>query len=182
MKQFFIVIVILSTLMSCGKTQNQETSAKTKKESPKKEKKISKTKKTSAELSNVVVDANGVANVVILTDDGMRFNVRKIKVKSGQKIKLTLKHNGKLDKKIMGHNIVFLRKNVKLSDFAVKAMAAKDNDYIPEGTQEVIAYTKMLGGGETTQIEFTAPDPGTYEYICSFPGHFGMMKGKLIVE
>ena len=115
MKQFFIVIVILSTLMSCGKTQNQETSAKTKKESPKKEKKISKTKKTSAELSNVVVDANGVANVVILTDDGMRFNVRKIKVKSGQKIKLTLKHNGKLDKKIMGHNVVFLRKNVKLS-------------------------------------------------------------------
>ena len=181
MKQFFIVIVILSTLVSCGKTQKQDTPAKTKKESPKKEKKISKTKK-STQISNVVVDANGVANVVILTDDGMRFNVRKIKVKSGQKISLTLKHNGKLDKKIMGHNVVFLRKNVKLSDFAVKAMAAKDNDYIPEGTQEVIAHTKMLGGGETTQIEFTAPDPGTYEYICSFPGHFGMMKGKLIVE
>lgn len=181
MKQFFIVIVILSVLVSCGETQKQDTPTKTKKESPKKEKKISKTKK-STQISNVVVDANGVANVVILTDDGMRFNVRKIKVKSGQKIKLTLKHNGKLEKKIMGHNVVFLRKNVKLSDFAVKAMAAKDNDYIPEGTQEVIAHTKMLGGGETTQIEFTAPDPGTYQYICSFPGHFGMMKGKLIVE
>ena len=182
MKQLFIVIFILSTLMSCGETQKHDTPAITKKESPKKQKKKSKTKKTTAELSNVVVDENGVANVVILTDDGMRFNVRKMKVKTGQKIKLTLKHNGKLDKKIMGHNVVFLRKNVKVSDFAVKAMAAKDNDYIPEGTQEVIAHTKMLGGGETTQIEFMAPDPGIYAYICSFPGHFGMMKGKLIVE
>jgi azurin len=40
----------------------------------------------------------------------------------------------------------------------------------------------MLGGGETTTIAFTAPAAGTYDYICSFPGHYGMMKGKLIVE
>ena len=91
MKQLFIVIFILSTLMSCEETQKQDTPAKTKKESPKKEKKKSKTKKTTAELSNVVVDENGVANVVILTDDGMRFNVRKMQVKTGEKIKLTLK-------------------------------------------------------------------------------------------
>jgi azurin len=31
-------------------------------------------------------------------------------------------------------------------------------------------------------IEFIAPEKGTYDYICSFPGHFAMMKGKLIVE
>jgi azurin len=40
----------------------------------------------------------------------------------------------------------------------------------------------MIGGGESTVIEFVAPEAGTYTYICSFPGHYAMMKGKLIVE
>ena len=82
----------------------------------------------------------------------------------------------------MGHNIVFLKNQVKPSKFAVKAAAAKDNDYIPEETSDVIAHTKMIGGGESAMIEFTAPEKGVYNYICSFPGHFAMMKGKLIVE
>ena len=71
---------------------------------------------------------------------------------------------------------------VEINAFAVKAAAARDNDYIPEETTEVIAHTKMIGGGETTVIEFIAPEAGTYNYICSFPGHYAMMKGKLIVE
>jgi len=32
--------------------------------------------------------------------------------------------------------------------------------------------------GETT---FTAPAAGTYPYICTFPGHYLMMKGVLTV-
>lgn len=175
MKQVFIALLISSIIIGCGKSQKQEAPVKTNQET-------SNTKKVSPEESNVVVDANGVANVFIQSNDGMRFDIRKIKVKSGQKIRLTLKHTGKLGKKIMGHNVVFLRKNVKLSTFAVKAMAAKDNDYIPEETEDVIAHTKMIGGGETTSLEFIAPDAGTYDYICSFPGHYGLMKGKLIVD
>jgi azurin len=112
----------------------------------------------------------------------MKFNLRKITVKAGQKIKLTLTHTGKLDKRIMGHNVVFLNKGIKLSTFASKAAASKENDYIPVGSSAVLAHTKMLSGGETTTIEFTAPAAGTYDYICSFPAHYAMMKGKLIVE
>ncbi|MCB0632702.1 MAG: azurin, partial [Lewinella sp.] len=26
------------------------------------------------------------------------------------------------------------------------------------------------------------PAPGTYDYICSFPGHYALMQGKFIVE
>ena len=175
MKQIFIVLFISSIFISCGKTQKQDTPTNTKQEKTKSEGLIT-------QKSNVVVDANGVANVVIKSNDGMRFDIRKIKVKAGQKIRLTLKHTGKLGKKIMGHNVVFLRKNVKLSAFAVKAMEAKDNDYIPQGSKDIIAHTKMIGGGETTSLEFMAPDTGTYDYVCSFPGHYGLMKGKLIVE
>ena len=171
MKHILIVIISLFIVVSCGETKKKDTSKQVKLTSPKKE-------KTNA----VVVDAKGVANILITTNDIMKFNIKKMTVKAGQKVKLTLTHTGKLDKKVMGHNVVILKKDVKLSAFASKAAAAKDNDYIPEGTTDVLAHTKMIGGGETTTIEFTAPETGVYDFICSFPAHFAMMKGKFIVE
>ena len=175
MKHILFIVISLSILVSCGKNKKEGTSEKAKIESPKKTE-ILKNK------SNVEVDSDGVANVLITTNDIMKFNIKKFTVKAGQKVKLTLTHTGKLDKKIMGHNVVILNKGVKSSLFASKAAASKDNDYIPEGTTDVVAHTKMIGGGETTTIEFTAPEAGTYDFICSFPAHFAMMKGKFIVE
>ncbi len=163
-------------VISCQNAKKQKPQKKIKTTLSKKQQTAPPTK------TNVVVDKNGVANVIITSNDGMKFDVRKINVKAGQKIKLTLKHTGKLDKKIMGHNVVFLKNTIKPSTFAIKAGSYKNNDYIPEGTTDVIAHTKMIGGGETTFIEFTAPESGTYNYICSFPGHYAMMKGKLLVE
>ena len=178
MKYKITLALGLLFLVSCGKDQQVNTLQKTSKET----KVVTTKNKNKTEDKTVVVDANGVANVTITSNDGMRFDVRKINVSSGQKVRLTLTHTGKLDKRIMGHNVVFLKNGVKPSAFAVKAAAARDNDYIPEETTEVIAHTKMIGGGETTVIEFIAPEAGTYNYICSFPGHYAMMKGKLIVE
>jgi len=178
MKYKITLALGLLFLVSCGKDQQVNTLQKTSKET----KVVTTKKKNKTEDKTVVVDANGVANVTITSNDGMRFDVRKINVSSGQKVRVTLTHTGKLDKRIMGHNVVFLTNGVKPSAFAVKAAAARDNDYIPKGTTEVIAHTKMIGGGETTVIEFIAPEAGTYNYICSFPGHYAMMKGKLIVE
>jgi azurin len=177
MKYKIIVALGLLFLVSCGKDQQPNTPQSTSKET-----KLETTKNKTEDKTNVVLDAKGVANVTITSNDGMRFDVRKINVSSGQKVRVTLTHTGKLDKRIMGHNVVFLTNGVKPSAFAVKAAAARDNDYIPKGTTEVIAHTKMIGGGETTVIEFIAPEAGTYNYICSFPGHYAMMKGKLIVE
>ena len=120
-------------------------------------------------------------SIKLSSSDNMLFDKNIIYVNSRQKITLTLVHTGKLDKKIMGHNFVLLKKDVDVIDFATKAMIARDSDYIPEGN-ETIAYTKMIGGGESDTIVFDAPEKGTYNYICSFPGHYGIMKGILIVK
>ena len=66
--------------------------------------------------------------------------------------------------------------------FAEAAMDAAATDYIPNGGADVIAHTKLIGGGEKDVISFKAPEAGTYDYICSFPGHYAMMKGVLVVE
>ena len=175
MKHILTAIVCITLFVSCGKSKEEKVPVKAKKTT------VIKTKK-APKKEMVVVDADGVVNVSMITDDRMKFNLRKITVKAGQKIKLTLTHTGRLNKKIMGHNVVFLNKGVALSTFASKAAASKKNDYIPVGSSAVLAHTKMLGGGETTTIEFTAPEAGIYDYICSFPAHYGLMKGKLIVE
>ena len=119
--------------------------------------------------------------IVLSSNDNMLFDKQIIYVSSRQKITLTLNHNGKLDKKIMGHNFVLLKAGVDVVDFATRALEARDNEYIPEG-DEIIAYTKLIGGGESDTITFDAPTKGSYNYICSFPGHYGIMKGILVVR
>jgi azurin len=120
--------------------------------------------------------------ILLLTDDRMKYDKTILNAKTGQKITLTLKHGGKMSKSMMGHNFVLLKKGVVLSKFAQQAIAAKNNDYIPENTNDVIAHTKMLGGGESDTITFKAPAKGVYVYVCSFPGHFALMKGVLRVN
>ncbi len=121
-----------------------------------------------------------VKTIVINANDQMRFDTNEIRVKAGEKVKLTLNHTGKLAKNVMGHNFVLLTLGTDIQKFSQAAMNAKASDYIP--SSGVIAHTKLIGGGESTTIEFTAPKKGTYNFICSFPGHYTMMKGKFIVE
>ena len=119
--------------------------------------------------------------IIINSNDLMKFDQNELRVFEGQKITLTLNHTGKMSKEIMGHNFVLLKKDTNLNDFAQRAMLARDNEYIPDGN-ETIAYTKMIGGGESDTITFTAPEKGSYTYICTFPGHYGLMRGVLIVS
>lgn len=128
------------------------------------------------------LDKNSIETFIIInSSDLMKFDQNELRVFEGQKITLTLNHTGKMSKEIMGHNFVLLKKDTNLNDFAQRAMLARDNEYIPDGN-ETIAYTKMIGGGESDTITFTAPEKGSYTYICTFPGHYGLMRGVLIVS
>ena len=120
--------------------------------------------------------------IVIESNDQMRFNLSEITVKQGQTVVLTLKHVGKLPKVAMGHNWVLLQPDTDLATFAMKSMKARDNEYVPTKAPEVVVNTILLGGGEETTIEFDAPAPGIYSFICSFPGHYALMQGTFIVE
>lgn len=123
-----------------------------------------------------------VTEVVLLATDMMQFDKNEIRVPAGKKVQLTLRHTGKQAVEVMGHNFVLLTQGTEIPAFGAKASAARDNAYIPQDTDAVIVHTKMLGGGQSDTIEFDPPAPGTYDFICSFPGHYSVMKGKFIVE
>lgn len=119
--------------------------------------------------------------VTIEGNDQMKYNLSEIKVKAGSVVVLTLNHVGKLPKVAMGHNWILLKSGTVVKDFAMAALSAKESDYIPK-SDAIITYTKLLGGGESDTIIFKAPAKGSYDFICSFPGHYAMMSGKFIVE
>ncbi len=127
------------------------------------------------------VQSNTMSNNVILnSNDQMKFDKKIIRVNANQKVTLTLNHNGRFPASSMGHNFVLIKKDVDVNEYALRAAGARNSEYIPEGDNE-IAYTKMLGGGESDTITFDAPEPGTYVFICSFPGHYQLMMGEFIV-
>lgn len=137
----------------------------------------------NSESSTTSTAAPSVVEVSISGNDAMQFDLKEIKVKAGQTVKLTLVHSGKLPKEAMGHNFVLLQKGTDMAAFAMASMTAADAGYIAASeASKVIAHTNVIGGGESTTIEFPAPAAGTYDFICSFPGHYAVMQGKFIVE
>jgi len=133
--------------------------------------------------SSLFVSAN---EIVVSGNDTMQFDVKTFEVKAGEPVTLTLKNTGKLPKIAMGHNLVVLKKGISAIAFGQKAMGAGANatNPLPDSVKEdVLASTKLLGPGESDTVKFTAPaEAGSYEYVCTFPGHFAMMRGTMTVK
>jgi azurin len=122
-------------------------------------------------------------NIKIDGMDDMKYDRTLFKVKAGQKITLTLKNIGKQPAAAMSHNVVILQQGTDVQAFGEAAIPAAATEHIPASmATDVIAHTKLLGPGESDTITFTLTDPGVYDFICTFPGHFGTMKGKIVAE
>lgn len=138
---------------------------------------------TQEQASSMVADTEPVTLIALEAGDDMRFNQQDFTIPAGKEITLSLKHTGQSDKNIMGHNVVILKPGASTSDFGNDAVNAKAEEYIPKDmADKVVAHTKLIGGGEQTEIKFTITEPGSYPFLCSFPGHFGMMKGNITVK
>lgn len=110
----------------------------------------------------------------------MNYDKEEIKVPAGAKVKLTLINEG--ESEAMIHNIVFVYEGTMETTANAALKAGSDKEYVPD-SPTVIAGSPLAQPGETVTMEFDAPEePGTYEFICSYPGHWQQMNGKLIVE
>ena len=129
---------------------------------------------------------NNHNEVTITGNDSMMFDVKSFDASKGTDFKLTFKNVGKLPKIAMGHNLVVLKKGVSAIAFGQKVLAAgaSATNPLPDSVKgDVLAATKLLGPGETEILKFKIPnEPGSYEYVCTFPGHFAMMRGIMEVK
>ncbi len=141
---------------------------------------------TAALLCGADALAAKTCKLAVEGNDMMKFNVTELKVAPDcTEVELTLKHTGQLAVQTMGHNVVI----TKTADFMPIANAGLSagvaKDYVPAGDKRVIAHTKLVGGGQSTAVKFPTSlltKGGDYTFFCSFPGHYGLMKGKLIFQ
>jgi azurin len=127
--------------------------------------------------------ADKVCKLDIAGNDAMQYDKKELDVAGDcTQVEVTLTHTGKLPAAAMGHNWVL----VKTADVTAVANAGMSaglaNNYLTPGDAHVIASTKIVGGGQSTTVSFPTSKlskGGDYTFMCTFPGHYVIMKGSL---
>lgn len=137
---------------------------------------------TSVTLKNPFIEGKAGRAIRVETAAGLQFATTKLTAKAGERLSLTL---GNPD--VLPHNWALLAPGSfeKVGDLANKIISDPNGParhYVPD-IPEVLAWTDMVAPGRDFTIHFDAPKhPGEYPYICTFPGHWMVMKGMLTVE
>ena len=116
----------------------------------------------------------------------MMFDKKEIKVDSScQKFEINFKHKGKLPINVGGHNVVIIEtKSFNALVPKIDMKLGAESGFLPD-MPEVIAKTPIIAGGQETKLSFDAAKlkkAGKYTFLCSFPGHYAIMKGNLVVN
>lgn len=179
MKKLFTLpaIAVALTFAACGGGTENNTAAETTEQST-----TTEPTTTPTETVPGIENVESSNTITVEANDQMKFDTELLKVKAGEPVELTLKNVGTLPKESMGHNFIVLKPGVDVATFASEAVAAVDADYLPKTSlSSVAAHTKLLGPGEEDKITFTL-EAGVYTFLCSFPGHYGVMQGKIVAE
>lgn len=133
--------------------------------------------------THVAFAADKVCKLDIAGNDAMQYDKKELAVAGDcTQVEVTLTHTGKLPAAAMGHNWVL----VKTADVTAVANAGMSaglaNNYLTPGDPHIIASTKIVGGGQSTTVTFPTSKlskGGDYTFMCTFPGHYVIMKGTL---
>lgn len=116
----------------------------------------------------------------------MLYSIRDFSVKPGQPVKLVFVNSDATD-----HNLVIVKPD-SMAEVGIAANEmAKDprnanSDFLPPSKGDLILHaTSMVGATRSSLIDvlrFEAPtEPGLYPYVCTFPGHWIVMNGVMVV-
>ncbi|MBD2699731.1 auracyanin family protein [Spirosoma sp. BT702] len=124
--------------------------------------------------------ANGPDQTITIgTKPGLKFDVERLEVKAGSRIKLVFNNNDD-----MLHNCVITKPATALAvgDAALKLnLNGPKMNYVP-ASANVLYHTNILQPETSETIYFLAPTaPGDYQFVCTFPGHSSLMQGTLKV-
>ncbi len=111
----------------------------------------------------------------------LAFSPSEIRLRAGKKIILTFDNPD-----LQIHNLVIVKPGSgervgQLADQMAQDPDALERQFVPD-SNDVIWTTSLVNGKGTFQGEFNVPKvPGRYPFICSFPGHWRVMKGVIVV-
>lgn len=114
---------------------------------------------------------------------GLRYSTTRLTVKAGKRTALILK-NTDVE---MPHNILITQPEKFEAIVQASKLLAADPEairihYVPE-MEGIIAFSPLTYPGEQYALYFNSPtQPGEYPFVCTFPGHWDVMRGILVVE
>lgn len=112
----------------------------------------------------------------------LSFETRAIRARPGEPLQLTFENPD-----VVPHNWALVNpgKLQAVGELCNRLVADPDavlRHYIPE-SDDVLVWTDIVSPASSQTIWFRAPGtPGHYPYLCTFPGHWPVMNGVLIVE
>jgi azurin len=173
MKRIFLTMAIAAGLLwGCGGNETPSDS-KDKTNSPAKEEKPMTQEEMKVEEVSIEIATVGE------TMTEMAYSPKQISVPAGAEVTLTL--NNQATAEAMIHNVVVIKAGQQTAVSEAALAAGKDANYLPDPSM-YIAATSLANPGETVEVKFKAPSKkGTYQYICTYPGHTAM-KGLLVVK
>lgn len=118
--------------------------------------------------------------VTVATRPGLQFTLPEIRARPGARVRLVLNNTDD-----MLHNLVVTRpgRGDAVGQAAIAlGLEGPGREYVPN-SPDVLHHTALLQPGASDTIYFNAPtQPGVYEYVCTYPGHYAVMRGVLRVE
>jgi plastocyanin len=140
-------------------------------------------KKKKPEPPNPFDNQPGLQTITIKTiPERLLYDLREFKVAPGAPVKLVFENPD-----VTPHNLLIVQPGAADEVGMAGNEMAKTPDgfakgFIPD-SPKILHKTKMLNQGDSEVLRFTAPTAqGKYPYICTFPGHWLVMKGEMVVE
>ena len=110
--------------------------------------------------------------------DALQFDESEfVQIAAGQEIVLTFSNSSTINE----HNWVLVSGGTKDTVAMRGTAAGPGQDWLQPDDPDVVAHTKLLSPGEKGEVRFAAPPAGTYEFVCTFPGHNLSMFGDFVV-
>ena len=120
--------------------------------------------------------------IAITAISGLQYEEKELRAKPGELISLEFRN---LD--TIPHNLVLVAPGKKevvgiASNTMLTDPKAAARHYVPD-SDDVLHYTPMLRHNRRYSLRIQAPEaPGRYPYLCTYPGHWAVMSGVLVVE
>lgn len=134
---------------------------------------------SASQYDQIVAERGNVLHIQAAA--GLQFAPTQLRVTPGSKVRLVFENPD-----IMMHNWVLLKPGSadEIGVLADQLAAQPDGlakGYLPS-SDKILEASKLLAPKEAQEIVFNAPtEPGNYPYICTFPGHWRIMQGTLVV-
>ena len=132
---------------------------------------------TVTPADTVAPSLGGESLTISVDGDALSFDTSNFEVSAGSEVVLVFDNVSTINQ----HNWVLVKAGTKDAVAQRGVVAGLQSGWLQSGDADVLANTNLIDPGATVELKFDAPAAGTYQFVCTFPGHAATMFGDFVV-